>query len=488
MSDEISLDPREAVRLGAQALPLFGKIFFPKTFRQASPKFHWDLGDVLYSQTRQNSFLIFRDGAKTTLLRTFVAQRIGYAISRTIMFVSASQDHSVHSIRWLKRAVERNPLFSTTFGLKPGSKWTDEWISIENEVAGVTINVLAAGITGQIRGFNLDDFRPDLIVADDILTEETTKTEAQRNKIEELFHGALVNSLQAESEAPHAKIVLLQTPFHREDLAMKCSQDPAWHPRVYGILGPDGESIWPDKFPTAGIVASRDEAFRMGRKRLWMREKMCQVVKSEDVALNTDNLQYYEILPAGLTNFASIDPASSDKKKADNHVTLAIGVKGPDVYVRAYRAAKGVMPDKAATQFFEVCALSAPILRAGCEGIAYQRTLKWYIENEMLARRMFIPMELIQDKRSKADRILQHIPGLLAYKHLHIHASMHELVAEMDEYDPTVEDNADDILDALAMAIRLAGPVLQSVYTLEGEARTVADDDFPALTYDGGCP
>lgn len=483
-----ALDATEAVMLGAKDFIAFGHIFFPKTFRQASPQMHRDMGLRLYSQTRQNLFLVFRDGAKTTILRTFCAQRIGYAISRTIMFVSASQEHSIHSIRWLKKAVERNQLFSSTFGLRPGSKWTDEWIEVVNEVAGETINIIAAGITGQIRGFNLDDFRPDLIVADDILTEESTKTEEQREKMENLFHGALVNSLQAATEAPHAKVVLLQTPFHDQDLAMKCSRDPAWNPTVYGILDEKGESRWPEKFPTADIIVDRDSAILQGRKRMWMREKMCKVIKSEDVTLNSDLLKYWKVKPEGTINFISIDPASSNKKKADDNVVMCIGVQGPDVYVFGYQAAKGVDPGQAAAQFFDLVLRHPPILRAGVEAVAYQRTLKWYIEKEMRERGLFVPFELIEDKRSKADRILQQIPGLLAYGHLHIHASMNTLITQMDEYDPRVEDQPDDILDALAMAIRLAGPLIQSAYTIDGAIREVDEKQYKDLKLIGGCP
>lgn len=482
------ISPDEAVLLGAQDFVAFGHIFFPKTFRQDSPEFHYDMGRKLYAPTRQNSFLVFRDGAKTTLLRTFVAQRIAYAISRTIMFVSISQEHSIHSIRWVKRAIERNALYASTFGLRQGSKWTDEWIIIENTVDGSTINLIAAGITGQIRGFNLDDFRPDLIVADDILSEENTGTETQREKIEMLFHGGLVNSLQAATEAPHAKIVLLQTPFHDQDVAMKCSRDPAWNPTVYGILDDNGQSRWEAKFPTADILKDQESAILQGRKRMWMREKMCKVVKSEDVTLNSDLLQYWEVLPAGLINFISIDPASSKKKKADDNVVMCTGVRGPDVYVRAFRAAKGVNPGECAAQFFDLVLSHPPILRAGVEAVAYQRTLKWYIDKEMRERGIFVPFELIEDKRSKADRILQQIPGLLAYRHLYIHVSMRELITQMDEYDPTVEDQADDILDALAMAIRLAGPLLQSSYVIDGAIRVLDESQYDTMKLLGGCP
>ena len=147
------------------------------------------------------------------------------------------------------------------------------------------------------------------------------------------------------------------------------------------------------------------------------------------------------------------------------------------------------MPDRAASHFFELVMMFPPVLKAGVEAVAYQRTLKWYIEQEMRQRGIYIPLELIVDNRKKQDRILQHLPGLLSYKHLHILPSMTELVTQMDEYDPTDASNHDDILDALAMAIRLAGPLLQSVYTVDGEAVVLNDESgYPELTFEGGCP
>src|SRR3990170_9010726 len=82
MNDLVALSPQEAVELGASSLTKYGKLFFPRTFRQESPPFHADIGAALYSPARFNAFEIFRDGAKTSLLRVYASQRIAYAISR----------------------------------------------------------------------------------------------------------------------------------------------------------------------------------------------------------------------------------------------------------------------------------------------------------------------------------------------------------------------------------------------------------------------
>src|SRR5687767_2949201 len=233
--ETVALSPQEAVQRGAEGLVKYGTIFFPKTVRQASPTFHSTIGRVLYdASVRYAAFMVFRDGAKTTLLRIFTSQRIAYAISRTIMFVSISQAHSVLSVRWLKRQVEQNTRWASAFGLVKGDKGTDEWIEIvhtkqlDAEGKPIRINVLAAGITGQIRGFNIEDFRPDLIVCDDISNEEPTATEEQRLKYFDLFFNALANSLAPESEAPAAKMVLLQTPLNKMDIITQCEKDPEW--------------------------------------------------------------------------------------------------------------------------------------------------------------------------------------------------------------------------------------------------------------------
>lgn len=483
------ITPREAVQLGAESLIDYGHIFFPRTFRQKSPEMHEAIGRALYSSARFNAIEIFRDGAKTTLLRVFTSQRIAYAISRTIMYVSISQRHATYSIRWLKRQVEHNSRWARTFGLKKGSKWTDEWIEIYHGIEDTPITVLAMGITGQIRGFNLDDFRPDLIIVDDILDEENTATVEQRKKIEDLLFGALLNGLAPASESPHAKAVFLQTPFNKNDAINTCMNDPEWHPIKFSCFDEKGESRWPERYPTETLKKAKEAAIRRGQYRLWMREKECQIVSGEEKAINPEHFKTYDTLPEYLDVIIAIDPASSDSPKADDHAIVALGFKGMDVYVLDYHLAKAVMPDEAANHFFSLALLYHP-RKAVVETIAYQRILKWYLEQEMRKRRIFIAIHAVQDRRSKANRIMQAIPGLAAYGHFHIRPSMSQLVTQADDYDPEVDEQPDDLLDAIATGIIAQNPqMLASGDSLDGEFRTVSDeeDNYEAVKL-VGCP
>lgn len=497
MSELIPLSAKEAVALGAGSLIEYGKLFFPKTFRQDSPDFHRAMGAKLYGPDRFNAFEVFRGGAKTSLLRVYTSQRIAYGISRTIMYVSVSQAHAVFSVRWLRRQVMYNKRWADTFGLKPGKKWTDEWAEIEchllddphNPGQPVIITVLAMGITGQIRGFNPDDYRPDLIIADDILNEENTATPDQRMKIENLFFGALLNSLAPASESPLAKAVFLQTPLNKEDLIEKCMKDPSWNPMQLSVFDEKGESRWPQRWSTQDLLKQKEAHIRRSQFRLWMREMECQLVSGEEKAIDITKLRYWDVLPEGLDKVISIDPASSDSPKADKWVTMSIGFKGLDVYVIAYGNAEKNNPGKACNDFFNQVLLCHP-RKAAVESVAFQKVFKWILEQEMIKRKIFVAVEELKiGSKSNADRIMQSVPGLVAYGHLWVHASMTEFVSQADDYDPTVKDIADDYLTALANGIISANPALMLEFSEDPETGVISmnEDEYKPLRV-AGCP
>ena len=116
--------------------------------------------------------------------------------------------------------------------------------------------MLCVGITGSIRGINFDDFRPDLIVIDDVIDEENSATVEQRIKIEDLILGALKDSLAPATECPDAKLVMLQTPLNREDASCKALKDDEWVSAVFGCWTPE----------TAGLALNQQESsWEIGR-------------------------------------------------------------------------------------------------------------------------------------------------------------------------------------------------------------------------------
>lgn len=453
----------ELVSLCAADTQLYCRTFFPKAFREASPPFHKEVTDLLENRTKRHVAIeMFRGAGKTTLLRAYTSKRIAYGISRTILFVSNSQNHSMKSLQWLRKAVEHNKTWRTLFGLSRGKKWTDDAIEIKHNLFDHTVTILALGITGQIRGVNIDDYRPDLIVVDDPCDEENTGTPEQRKKTNDLFFGSLEKSLAPRTSYPDAKMVLLQTSLHKEDLINACHIDPSWATRKFGCFDERGKSIWPACFGTDVLVAEKQAYADRGNLLLWLREMECVLVNEETADFRDDWLQYWNEpdIDGQFVTYLSIDPTPppSERQVAeglarkDEEVISVVGVKDGKYYLLEEAAAKDHTPEWTVANFFRLVDKWKPI-KARVEGIAYQRTLKWILERAMQERKRFVQIDATTDQRKKRHRILQAFSGIASQKRFFIHRSMVEFKSQFVSY-PQVSH--DDRLDAAAMAISAA--------------------------------
>lgn len=490
----LSLD--DMVELGAVDGIFFCHEWFPKAFRQNSPEFHYSMmADLESSENQFVAWEVFRGGAKTTLLRAATAKRISYGLTRTAVFTSAAQRHAERTIRWLKRQIEFNSYWTSTFGLQKGSKWTDAEIEIINHLLGIRCTILAIGMTGQTRGINVDDYRPDFWIADDPCNEENTSSEDQREKTEELFFGAMQGSLAPLSENPHSKMGLAQTSLHKDDLINLCHRDPTWKTSKFGILDERGESRWPDRFPTEEVQAKRASYISRGQKHIWDREMEVKISPKEGKAFMMEHVQFYDYLPTNLITYIGIDPARerhANPKKAHKSAIVCFGVNQQGVYLLDFYAQKQKNPEELWAEFFRMATRWNPRM-TGVEGIAYQQMLAWYFRQKMASLNWFTVIREIEDRRKKADRIRQAHAGLIQERRFFIARGHTEYYSELDDYS---DDQDIDLLDAGAMALTLSSPTLLLL-----AQTTEADDEadyqvliqsqesqYPDLPEVGYCP
>lgn len=476
------LSIEQAILEGARDIPTFGHIFFPRTFRQVSPQFHYEMSYALESvENRLIGFKVFRDGAKTTLARAYTAKRIAYCISRTIMLVAINGTKAVHSLRWLKRQILFNPFFSNAFKLRQGEKWTDEWISIINS-QGETVNVVAAGITSGLRGLNIDDYRPDFIFCDDISDRENTATEEQRLHAEETLFAQLVRSLAPRSESPLSQLVLAQTPINSFDLITKASKDPMFRVLTHSCFDGSGQSSWAVRRSTDSLLEEKQGYIARNQLSMWLAEMECQLVSSETQAFQKKWLKYWSVYPEDGQVVICLDPASSEEKDADYFAISVLLFKGPACYVLEYHLARGMMPDEACAKVFDFQR------RYGArdvvvETVAYQKILKWYLEKEIRANRVWLNVHEFRDRRRKDDRIVQAILKIAPWGQFFIREGMMELEEVFELYGPGYAGKV-DLLDSIAMGI--SWRFENNAYAgadVEGEFRRLRDleDDLPEV-------
>jgi len=493
------LTQRDLFTLCAEDSILYSQVFFSKAIRQDSPAFHTDIWRVSENPNfRYVNLKVFRGGAKTTLARVIISKRIAYGISRTILAIGKSQEHAARSIEWIMKQVEYNSKWAQFFQLRKGNKWTATECEIIHGGAGHTVRIIALGITGSVRGVNVDDYRPDLIVVDDPCDEENTATPEGRNKIERYFFGAIAESLAPESECPEAKLMLLQTPLEEGDLTDICSKDPTWKTLIYPCLTDEddavAESMWPARWTKEILLAQKYAAIERNQLSMWMREKMCSIITKELRTFQPEWLDYYTVLPPGARFFGAIDPAPvlSDSQRAkktrstDYQTLMVKAYYQQHAYIVDYTMERDQDPDEVVNWMYNMNR-KYPIMRWGVEGTAYQRTLKWFVERAIKLGKLQ-PKQIV-DLATRADkfqRIVQAHTGRASNGMLHVREEQTAFIEQFTMFSST--SRYKDLLDCSSLCDETISPALEGA--LEGDWTTLEDReaDIPDLEYLPQCP
>jgi predicted phage terminase large subunit-like protein len=466
----------DVVQLAAVDDVFFARTFFRRTARFESPPAHIKMWNTLNNpHIRYGNLRCFRGAAKTSILRMFTAKRVAYALSRTILYVGASEPHAVRSIQWLRSAIERNRFFADTFRLRPGRKWTDTEIEIINDTTGEVTWIIGVGITSNIRGINFEDYRPDLIILDDVVTDENALTGEARNKLNDLILGAVMNSLASRVEFPNAKMVILQTPIHPEDASSLAMNDPqftttivpCWTDETLNHPLDQQISSWPEVFPSEDLRAQKRAAIQRNKLSVFSREMECRIMRVENAAFRQQWLQMYDVPPKGGLKVLAIDPVppATDRQIAKNLVGkdfeahVVMGRHDGNYYLHEYVQSKDHTPAWSVTNALSM-AHRHKVSRIVVETIAYQKTLKWMLEAEMKKVGIFFPIVEYSDRRPKYNRITSAYSGIASQGSFFVNPNIHmDFINDFVSY-PGVDH--DDLLDAGAIALsELRSPILE---------------------------
>jgi hypothetical protein len=499
----VEMDRNTLVKLAAVNSQLYEQAFFPKTTRQAPASFHPALWGALEgNQRRLVNIMVMRDGAKTTKLRLFMSKRVAYGVSRTILYLGKSDSHATRSLDWLRNQVLTNTFWATTFGLEPGRVFNSENATIHNKILSTTSTIVALGINGSVRGINIDDYRPDLIVLDDAIDDDNASTPSGRMKTAERIHGAIKESLAPRSEAPMAKMVMLNTPIGAEDASVTALKDPEWYSLRFPCWTIETEDLpieermssWEERYPTEEVRAAKRMSLQMGRAHIFSREKECKIVSPETAPLRKQWLQYYTATPARdeMTIVYSIDPVPKPTEAAvlkglhrrDFEAHAVWGkwkADGKDrYYLLEYLLNKGHEPSWSVATFLHLALKWRP-RTVTVDSVAYQTTLAWLLTQAMKEKGAYFVIEEKQDRRNKKSRILDTFQPLGPHESIYIRQEHSDFEDQWVNLETTPHD---DLIDASAWAV-------ESLHTMAineslSAEYSVSYERIPDTAY--GCP
>jgi len=265
-----------------------------------------------------------RGFSKSTILaRIYPLWLAVFGLRKDILIISASEGLAIENLRYVKMAVENNPLLRELFGDMTSDKWRENHIELRL-FNGDRVTLRAKGAGGQIRGF-----RPDCLILDDLETDDSVESEEQRKKLKDWVFKACLNCL-----LPGGQLVVIGTILSQLSLLQDLLETPnGWSKKKYkayldGEMKP-GKELWPDERPHEWLQERKKE---IGSNR-FSAEFMNDPMSDEAAPIKDEHIKYWGDessggvpLPKHMNAVIAVDPAYSEDAKADYKVAVLVGI------------------------------------------------------------------------------------------------------------------------------------------------------------------
>ena len=237
--------------------------FFTDQFPYPPPVFkpvqmHRDWEDKLqnaYNKIHYILVLAGRGSAKSERVTiSYPSWIIGKNPNLRISIVSNPLEKAMSFLSKISDRIENNDFYKACFGnLKPVNPkiWRTDAITVNRDFFSKDPSISAVGTMGQAVSK-----RADIIILDDPLDGENTKTAHQREGMIKWFYDTLDPILE-----PHGLLIAIMTPWHEQDLSQYLMKQSGWAKFKYpAIVDPDKNfdewlntdnsqlTAWPDKY------------------------------------------------------------------------------------------------------------------------------------------------------------------------------------------------------------------------------------------------
>jgi hypothetical protein len=323
------------------------------------------------------------------------------------------------------------------------------------------------GIDGQTRGLNIDDFRPDFILGDDIADDLNSANQGPRQSVIDTWTGSIEKSLAPKSENKFAKILLLQTPICEGDIVDAIRKDPRYRVFHMPIFDKDGESTWPARWTTEELQRDKDAHVKSGKLRMWMREMELEFVDASHQLLPSRWLKWNDALPDVSEGFVyiAVDPTPPPKPGAPKPVDMKLD----DTAVIAMLATptRRVLLDRKTIKspndneileiIFDFVARWKPF-KVVIETVLFARVLAGSVIKEQQSRQIFFAVHAVEDKRAKPVRLVSEINKWCGAETggesrcIELPSYMTDIYSQWVGYDGNPSKH-DDLIDAISLGL-----------------------------------
>ena len=491
-------------KLGAIDMEFFGRAYFPHYFSRPSPEFHRELDAIWQQGVLKGRYPLTPADTKAISrlpgVRRAVAAPRGHAKSTNLTFkgtmhstlygykhypiiISDSSEQAEGFLDNIRVEFEENTAILEDFGPLAGSVWRSNVL-----VTKTNIKIEAIGSGKKIRGRKHRNWRPDLIILDDVENDENVRTPEQRSKLKNWFDKAV-----SKSGDDYTDIVYIGTLLHYDSLLAKTLTNPAYRSIKYKAviqfsqaddLWQQWESIFTDlanddrEADALAFFQAHKAAMLEGTQVLWeeklsyydlmvMRvsegeasfnsEEQNEPINPDDCLFMEEWFEYYNEAEINFRDpvfdfFGFIDPSLGKTKRSDFSaiVTLAKHRSSGYMYVVdadiERRHPDRIIADVRAKERWLRASFGHGYRKLGAETNQFQWFLKEELAKASAKAGLYLPIEEVQQTSDKVMRI-QTLQPDVKNKYIKFNRRHKRLLEQLTQFPMGAHDDGPDALE-----------------------------------------
>ena len=491
-------------KLGAIDMEFFGRAYFPHYFSRPSPEFHRELDAIWQQGVLKGRYPLTPADTKAISrlpgVRRAVAAPRGHAKSTNLTFkgtmhstlygykhypiiISDSSEQAEGFLDNIRVEFEENTAILEDFGPLAGSVWRSNVL-----VTKTNIKIEAIGSGKKIRGRKHRNWRPDLIILDDVENDENVRTPEQRSKLKNWFDKAV-----SKSGDDYTDIVYIGTLLHYDSLLAKTLTNPAYRSIKYKAviqfsqaddLWQQWESIFTDlanddrEADALAFFQAHKAAMLEGTQVLWeeklsyydlmvMRvsegeasfnsEEQNEPINPDDCLFMEEWFEYYNEAEINFRDpvfdfFGFIDPSLGKTMRSDFSaiVTLAKHRSSGYMYVVdadiERRHPDRIIADVLAKERWLRASFGHGYRKLGAETNQFQWFLKEELAKASAKAGLYLPIEEVQQTSDKVMRI-QTLQPDVKNKYIKFNRRHKRLLEQLTQFPMGAHDDGPDALE-----------------------------------------
>lgn len=293
----------------------------------ANAEIHYRLADKFFGKDKQVLIESFRGSAKSTMMEWFIiyAAALGsvpnFGRVEFIAFIGDSAENGCKNFaRNIKGKIDRSEFLQQLITIKRG---TDSEIELVN-ADGVELNIKTYGMRTNIRGVRYKGVRPDIVIMDDVTTNEALTSEVIQNTINDNFYKAIVPALHPT----RYRMFVIGTPISQKDILYQLAENPSWTVHKFPICEKfpcnkkDFEGNWEDRFPYSAVKDKYEMYKASGKIKDFAQEYMLELFDMSELLVDEADIKWFDVQQvvknkSAYNFYVSTDFATSTKKSAD---------------------------------------------------------------------------------------------------------------------------------------------------------------------------